>query len=78
MNNKAVLEYVHSFFEKFKPLFYGIFLLVMTSSMLTANYKINNIHLFLRLRVPTLQNAQNDAYSQVAMVTVLLPDLFKK
>ena len=46
--------------------------------MLTENYKINNIHLFLRLRVPTLQNAHNDAYSQVAMVTVLLPDLFKK
>lgn len=33
---------------------------------------------FLRLGVPTLQNAQNDAYSQVAMATVLLPDLFKK
>jgi len=51
---------------------------MMTSSMLKANYKINNIHLFLRLGVPTLQNAQNDAYSQVAMATVLLPDLFKK
>ena len=39
--------------------------------MLRANDQINNIHSFLRLRVLTLQNAQNDAYAQVAMVTVL-------
>lgn len=38
----------------------------------------NQQYPFLRLGLPTLQNAQNDAYSQVAMATVLLPDLFKK
>ena len=50
MKNKAVLEYPHSFFVKFKSLFHGI---LIHDDIIDAysKCKINNIHLFLRLSV---------------------------